>query len=81
MKKSPPLLKIDRQTIIEAVNFVDNFPDQGMCEKARKIMQTHLPMHDNDALEAVKSIIHEYTISSETRLIFIGIAGKMMGIN
>lgn len=76
MKKSAPP-KIDQQTIIEAISFVDKFPDKDMCRQVEGILMTHLPMYDN-ALDAVSSIIREYTISADIRMIFIGIAGKMI---
>lgn len=72
---SPP--KIDQQTIIEAISFVNSYPDQSKCEQAREVLLTHLPMHEN-VLDTVKSIIQEYSISADVRMIFIGIAGKMM---
>lgn len=71
----PP--KIDQQTIIEAISFVDSYPDQSKCEQAREVLLTHLPMHEN-VLDAVKSIIKEYSISADVRMIFIGVAGKMI---
>ena len=72
---SPP--KIDQQTINEAISFVDSYPDQGKCEQAREVLLTHLPMHEN-VLDTVKSIIQEYSISADVRMIFIGVAGKMI---
>lgn len=59
------------------MSFVDSYPDQSKCEQAREVLLTHLPMHEN-VLNAVKSIIKEYSISADVRMIFIGVAGKMI---
>lgn len=46
-------------------------PDQ--YEKARQILLTHLPLHEN-ITEAIQSIITEYSLDYNTRMLFIGVA-------
>lgn len=59
------------------MSFVDSYPDKDKCEQVRKVLLTHLPMHES-VLDAVKSIIQEYSVSADVRMLFIGIAGKMI---
>lgn len=48
--------------------------DSDRYQTARKILLTHLPLHEN-IVETVKSIITEYSLDYDTKLLFIGVAG------
>lgn len=72
---TPPSKKITEFDISKAVEYALNiqqyYPDK--FEYARQILLTHLPLHEN-INETVQSIIAEYSLDYDTRMLFIGVA-------
>lgn len=69
----PRLTDSDFKTGIEfARKIKQENPDR--YEAARKILLTHLSLHEN-ITEAVQSILSEYSLDYNTRMLFIGVAG------
>lgn len=69
----PPLLT--EFDISEAVKYAENIQQTNpeKFEYAKKILLTHLPLHEN-ITETVKSIITNYSLDYDTRMLFIGVA-------
>lgn len=68
----PQLNKTDISEAIKyALNIQQYYPDK--FEYAKKILLTHLPLHEN-ITETVKSIITNYSLNYDTMMLFAGIA-------
>ena len=81
-RKSPPPLRERLNTMKDCVKIVKiksgNADYNEEIEYARKIIETHLPLHDYDVLDTVYSILKEYALSPEREVLFTGVAGMML---
>lgn len=68
----PPLILTDISKSIQYARHIRQ-TDPGKFEYARQILLTHLPLHEN-ITEAIQSIITEYSLDYNTRMLFIGVA-------
>lgn len=73
-EESPPH-RLTPKEIFSAINFANSVYESDLerFDKAKKILLTHLSLHDN-ITETVESIIIEYSLDYDTRMLFIGLA-------